>query len=336
MEAISKDAAAPVGADTLIIRHVLVATDLTPITHVALDLALDLAGRTGADVELMSVLGPLEGDAYSPLRYSPEASASHESAEKLIKREMEELCAQHDAGDVTLNAVVRKGRPIPTIVARAEQSDADLLVVGTHQRGLLRQFMIRSAAEEVVRKASCPVLVVHEQDEPPARQPERILVPVDLSEHSFDTLRYAESLSEIYGARLEILHVVEPAALLGTFPGALTADEVIPIVRRGMQDGLQKLLDQLELRRSELDVHVAEGHAAAQILAEADRQHSSMIVIGKQGRSSIARFLMGSVTERVIRHASCPVLVVPSDATQKKSNDNAGAGGRGYLEASPE
>lgn len=335
MEATTSDVAGRRSEGRLVIKHILVATDLTPITHVALDLALDLARRTGADVELMSVLGPLEGDVYSPLRYSPEASVHHESSVKLIRQEMEELSAQHDAGDVRLSVVVRKGRPIPTIVAQAEQSDADLIVVGTHHRGLIQQFMIRSAAEEVVRRATSPVLVVHEQDEPPAARPERLLVPVDLSDHSLATLRYAVSLAELYGARLEVLHVVEPMPLLGTFPGAMTAEDIIPTVRRGMQVTLQKLLDQVKPGRVTLDVHVADGQAAAQIIAEADRQHSIMVVIGKQGHSSIARFLMGSVTERVIRHSSCPVLVVPSRATQQESHDESGTRGRGNLETAP-
>lgn len=316
MEATTSTATGTSPVNQPVIRRILVPTDLTAIADVAIEVSLDLARRTGAGIDVLTVLGPIEGDAYSPVQYSPEASVRQEDAEDLIKQELEQLTARHNTHGVQISATTRKGRPLSTIVARAEQFDADLIVLGTHDRGRLQHFLIGSAAEEIVRRAPCSTLVVHEQDFRPAEHLKRILVPIDLSNFSLGLVQYAHYLAKLYDARIDLLHVIEPTPLLDTLAGAMTIRDVVPDMKRRVTTEIEKLLEHFESGEITHDVHVVEGRAASQILAEASRQRSSMIVVGKQGRSAIERFLVGSVTERVVRHAPCQVLVARVAAFQ--------------------
>lgn len=292
-----------------IILQILVATDLSPVAHAALDRALDLARRSGAAIELLTVLGVAESDAWSSVQYSPEVLERAEAAEEKVRKDVADLIAQHDTTGVRPEVSVRRGQPIPSIIARIEQINADLLVLGTHDRGRIEHLLVTSVAEELVRRAPCSALIVHERDTHPPDVIERILVPVDLSSRSLPLLRYAAALAEQYEARIDVLHAVEPVPLLDIVSGAMTMRDVVPDMRRLAESRLKSMLRRIDVGPQPPDVHVVEGHAASKVLDVARERRTDLIVIGKQGRSAIERFFIGSVTERVVRHAPCPVLV---------------------------
>ncbi len=132
-----------------------------------------------------------------------------------------------------------------------------------------------------------------------------ILHPTDFSVHSENALRLACALARDYGARLVVLHVVEPPVYYGEL------GMTIPMPDQ-YEKNVKERLHQLE----ELDVNVptetrlAEGFAAEQILRAAEATRCDLIVIGSHGRTGLGRLLMGSVAEEVMRHATCPVLTV--------------------------
>lgn len=289
--------------------HILVAADATPISEATLDYALDLARRMKASLELLTVIGQVQGDAYSPIRYSPEAMAEHSVAEDLVRDSLQEMVSRQTSGDVSIKVHVQKGQPISTIVAWAKRTEADLLVVGTHERGRIARHVIRSAAEELVRKSPCSVLVIHETDRPASQEPRRILVPIDMSDASEHQLHLAAELAEAYDAELEIIHVVEPVPLMDSFAGALTIGDLGFVMRRESEADIRALADRIDWGDLQWKLIVDEGHAASRILEQARMSNSDLIVVGRQGRSAVERFFMGSVAERVVRHAACPVLV---------------------------
>lgn len=153
---------------------------------------------------------------------------------------------------------------------------------------------------------------------------ERILCPVDFSEFSVCAYRHATSLAQHYGATLYVQHVVElwrhPAACFAT-------PESYEQFRRSLEDeGQQKLLAFLKQWRPEgfEPQHVVwEGKAPDSILTHAEAEHMDLIVMGTHGRRGFDRLMVGSVTERVIRNASCPVLVVrgPSHGLQASGKE---------------
>jgi nucleotide-binding universal stress UspA family protein len=135
-----------------------------------------------------------------------------------------------------------------------------------------------------------------------------ILHPTDFSERSQAAFQVACALARDHGARLNVLHVREiPVIAYGEF-GQLPMELEPPEAIRAKLDKL------ISLRCADADVtieHIVKtGDPAIEILSTAEETHSDMIVIGTHGRTGLARLLMGSVAERVVRKAQCPVLTI--------------------------
>ena len=141
---------------------------------------------------------------------------------------------------------------------------------------------------------------------------QRILCPVDFSDNSDHALRYASALAESFGAELTLLHVVAPivAALPGetALPDVLQADidALVDICRKR----LAPLADKLAAGGLTVQQQVLRGAPFIEIIRYARESEMDLIVMGTHGRSGLGHLLIGSVAERVVRKAPCPVLTV--------------------------
>lgn len=144
----------------------------------------------------------------------------------------------------------------------------------------------------------------------------RILVPTDFSEPSDAALEYGRTLAERFGASLNLVHVLEDPVVTGAFGAEVYVPET-----PGMHEGLYKdAMARLEHRmpatlRRELhgSTEIIAGTCAKAIVEYARDRGIDLIVMGTHGRSGVAHVLMGSVAERVVRTAPCPVLTVRSE-----------------------
>jgi universal stress protein A len=141
----------------------------------------------------------------------------------------------------------------------------------------------------------------------------RILVPVDFSEDAMNALEYAGDFAQKFGGELLILHVVEPiyygtpADMYVTSPNlSLLLDEQRAVATQQLARLSAKLEQKGQRHRTMLKTGVP-----AQVIADTARsKHADLIVMSTHGRTGLAHILMGSVTEKVVRHAGCPVLTV--------------------------
>jgi universal stress protein A len=137
-----------------------------------------------------------------------------------------------------------------------------------------------------------------------------ILVPVDFSKASTKALVYAESLCEQFGATMTLLYVIEPIAaadFMYAFPLTLGQDEV----RANAKARLEKFARKNRVKRTLVEkVLIRNGRPFHEISEAARTLKVDLIVISTHGYSAFNLAIMGSVTERVVRHAPCPVLVV--------------------------
>jgi nucleotide-binding universal stress UspA family protein len=140
----------------------------------------------------------------------------------------------------------------------------------------------------------------------------RILVPTDFSECAVPAVRYAAELADKFAAELVLLHVVPDAVLAlpdAVMPTPAPMADLEALTDAGHQ-GLANLIaaEKLEPRHPRAEVRI--GSPATEIVAAAKDLHADLICIGTHGRGGLARVILGSVAEMVVRQAPCPVLTV--------------------------
>ena len=137
-----------------------------------------------------------------------------------------------------------------------------------------------------------------------------ILVPIDFSDESRQTLALATQYARTFGAKIILIHVAEPAGLpdfSNAFPLELSTEEITTRCKRDLAKLERELAIEAGLVSSTLVRH---GRAWEEICIAAKASDVDLIIISTHGRTGMKHLLMGSTAERVVRHASCPVLVV--------------------------
>jgi nucleotide-binding universal stress UspA family protein len=208
--------------------------------------------------------------------------------------ELRGVASARDHVDVCVERVTSVPLALVEAVMRARP---DLLVVGTHGRRGLRQLLLGSVAEEVVRTVNVPVLCVRQGGRVPYR---RILVPTDFSEGAARVFPLAHRLAAAFDAEIVALHVASrpaAAAAVGMIvPPDVTESTVWKAVKPAFPDVVVTA-----------QVHV--GRVWDRIVQTARVEDVDLVVMSTRGHDSVADTLLGSNTERVLRHAHCPVLV---------------------------
>jgi len=146
---------------------------------------------------------------------------------------------------------------------------------------------------------------------------EQILCPVDLSDVSREALNHARAFAEWYRAAVTVLQVVWSGLPPIAFPGAISSGGSVPVLtdkqRTNVLAGLSTFAG--DTRRAGEQLRIEEGPILPAILRTAQELPADLIVLGTHGLSGLDRFLLGSVTDRVLRTAPCPVLTIPPRRT---------------------
>jgi nucleotide-binding universal stress UspA family protein len=140
---------------------------------------------------------------------------------------------------------------------------------------------------------------------------EKILVPIDFAPHSAEAVRRAVDLSQHYSAALTLVYVYEPLDYALPEGYALYTPEQMGHLMEEFRERLSATQRDVEaMGVSRVDRRVLNGGAAAEIVDHAREHDFDLIVMGTHGRQGLSHLLMGSVAERVLRTAHCPVLTV--------------------------
>jgi len=143
---------------------------------------------------------------------------------------------------------------------------------------------------------------------------EKILVPVDFTLHSSEAIRRAVDLAQHYGAALTLIYVYEPLDYALPEGYALYTPEQAGRLMEEFKDRLRALVRDVEaMGVGAVESHVLNGGAAVEIVNYAQEHGFDLIVMGTHGRTGLSHLLMGSVAERVLRTAHCPVLTVKAE-----------------------
>ncbi len=285
-------------------RTIVVGTDFTKLSEVAVRTAFALAGRLGAErVHVVHVLDKSTLRRPYPFTF-PEADLERMEARREARAR--ERIAEITSDDFEVTHEVRRGIPSRDLPEAAK--DAGLLVVASHGYGSVRRALLGSVAAGCVRAARCPVLVVG-----PGRTPERfdtVVAAVDMSEVSKDVVDLATTYVDADG-RVEIVSCIEvPLVIAGEqiHLKSITDSEAMEKARKG---AIEALVPPEAAERVRIDV-LEKAPVANVILETAELLEADLIVLGSSGHNAWHRMILGSTASRVVSHAPCPVLVVPA------------------------
>lgn len=294
------------------INNILLARDFSQVSDQALRYALDLARRTDSTLHVFYAQ-VLHEDPFAAEDPPSPAADLEVIRERLTTSNAGEPLDERHGVDI-VEAVERDVAAGPAILNYADVHDIDVVVLGTHGRRGIRRLLLGSVAEEVVRRADQPVLTVRgivEEDPLPDLLVDRMLVPVDFSDYSREALRYARELATLYDASIDVLHVVEeklhPAFYVG---GVQSIYDVEPNIEEKASDELTSFVEKTPGPSVPVREHVAFGRPAHGIADFVEEKGTDLVTTSTHGQTGLERFLLGSVTEKVVRHVACPVLTV--------------------------
>jgi nucleotide-binding universal stress UspA family protein len=288
------------------IRQILCPVDFSDFSRRALNHATAIARWYGSTVTLLNVQSSPAMAMAAP-EMLPVMVLTAEARADLLDA-MTRLAQDEAVNTVPYRCEIREGAPANEILTSAREIPSDLIVIGTHGRSGFERLVLGSVAEKVLRKAACPVLTVPFTATEVVPAPplfKRILCAADFSTCSMHALDYAMSLAQEANAFLAVAHVVD-------------------LSPRSVGEELQKLEDERRDRLSRavpdevriyctVETLMARGVPYREILRLASEQQSELIVLGIHGRSAAEMFFMGSTTNQVVRHATCPVLTIRSN-----------------------
>ena len=273
------------------IREVLFPTDLSPESDRAFEHARLLAERFLASLTLYhAVEVPDHRFAHWAFAHDHEIWCHAEKqARECLQRRAESLQVTHRI------IVERRISAHRALVELIRETEPDLTVLATHGREGLSHLLLGSVAEKVMQHAFRPVLCVREPDHGPALSYRRILVPTDLSSASRRAFPLAALFARTFESEVLTVHVRRASR-----HGA-TAEHV-------SERDVQKFMEP-DFAEARITPRVLEGVVWDRIVATAREERIDLIVMSTHGHDSLADRIVGSSTERVVRHAPCPVLV---------------------------
>jgi len=276
-------------------KKILVPTDFSDLATWALQYAKEMASR------FSSTLTVVYADRFGPAEYL-EISPDYYDDLPSLKRKAEETLTNYTTEQLPLmmkrESEVVIDFPVPAILHAAEARDVDLIVMGTHGRTGWRRALLGSITEGVLRGSDRPVLTARytEAEESSEFSFHRVLCPVNFTEIAHSALDHAASVACAFDAELIVAHVVESPDQV------IQKDELLSNLRDWIPAEVRDRCDYKEL--------VLRGNAAEQIIEFARTMDIDLITIGAQHQRFSDTTIIGTTTERITRHADCPVLTI--------------------------
>lgn len=283
-------------------RRILVATDLSSRADRAMRRAAIAAAARGAE---LLILYAVDDDQPAAI-----VEATRREAAALLARAADGL---PELSGLATRTLVEAGDPFDVILRVAQEQACDLIVLGEHRRRLLRDMLVGTTVERVIRLSRRPVLMVNTLPIGPYRQ---VLAASDLGPAAAAMLGAAAATGLLDDAALSVLHARESAV------GAVLAAGGAPAERRAehKEAALRQAREELAAFLAGLGhpaLRGAEALAVAQppvpaILGAVERLRPDLLVIGTRGAASMERAVLGSVAAEVLRQVGCDALTIPA------------------------
>lgn len=289
------------------LETVLVGTDFSPGTGLALERALHLPLAPGATVHVVHVL-----PEQLPARVRPSVMADAKAALAKQAATLEQVARAKGASDVSIAWEIAQGRqPHVELIRAARQRRAELIVMGRHGEHSLRERLMGSTTERLVRHSDTPSLIVTSERPPPYRVP---IVAIDLAEEvpvHQGLVDLTLRLVAPYPDGLTLLHAFE-VPFEGRLRPVLATEDLVEYRkeyrRKAVQD-FSRLRGELQIPDVAVKMILASGDPRQALVREVKRRGADLLVLGTHGRTGVAHALLGSVAEWTIGRAPCDIAV---------------------------
>jgi nucleotide-binding universal stress UspA family protein len=286
------------------IKTILVPTDFSESAGKALETAETLAKPLGAQIHLLHVVH-LPVQAVTP-EMAVVPVSFWQDLRAYAERKTSELQKRIEAKGLRCTVEIVEDVPGFAIAAAAKRANADLIVMGSRGLTGLKHAVLGSVAERTVRTAPCPVLTV--KHEGAALRLRTILVPMDFSDSAHRALELAKELAKSIGpSHLILVHAYYVPIELEQYL-IQKGDPVLERLSASVTKDLEKMLAGLKEAGISAEYITGNGAPERLITELAKSKHADLIAMGTHGRRGLAHLLLGSVAERVVRTAECPVL----------------------------
>ena len=303
-------------------RRILVPVDGSVFAEQALPHALHLAATSKAELRIVMVHGQPTVGVLRESAYATPFTLTLPVAEQAYLADVARRI--REASRLEVETALIAGVPAKALGSYVRARDIDLVVMSTHGRGGLRRAWLGSVADALVRRLRVPILLVRPHERSPSEiEPanvRRVLVALDGSTGAEDALPVASDVCALYGSACTLLRVIVPPREL--MPVRMYEPE---FDREYIEDASREAAHYLSDRAVRFSPHatstvVVHANPAMAILDHARGEHSDLIVVGTRGAGRVARMVLGSVADKVLRASTVPVLVCPSPRPAQPSD----------------
>lgn len=292
--------------------HIVVPLDGSELSEAALAYVIPLAVRLNSKVVLLHV----DGDPYIDM-FGGVTTAPSFRTQTSMSNYLSAIAERLQSEGLQCETHREAGAAAAVILNYVEEHQPDLIVLSTHGRSGVRRMIVGSVTTAILPRAQTPVLVVHprEGEETLDTSFENLVIPLDMSERSEDVLPIAGELAGALNLDSTLITCIPSAAQV--FSGSVYdmhsyPDDLIQQAQQAADEYIQSAADAFAREYAlEAQWESLEGGAASKIVEYAQTQPNSLIAMCTQGRTGLGRWVLGSVTDAVIRTGNTPVLVIP-------------------------
>ncbi len=275
-------------------KKILVPTDFSKTSLIAVDVAFDIAKKDGADIILLNVVEEATSDSY---RISGEWQKAnwedriftYRLLEK-AKKQLEKLVMEPRFNAVKITGELRLGNPFHGMNAIIIDRKVDLIVMGTKGHTKMEEMIIGTNTEKVVRRSHCPVLTVHKR--PSSSDFKNIVYATSMANDEEVFSRIVKRTQQLYNSTIHLVRINTPANFQRD---------------REVKGYMEKFAKKLLLKNYTINVYndISEEEG---IINFADSINADLIAMATHGRTGLAHMMAGSVAENVVGHSGRPVL----------------------------
>jgi len=285
-----------------------------------------VAKSTGASIGLMMAMNEFPNELLSSINVGYNEGVPRPSSELWKKAQaqartqgkayLDDMAKQLTAEGFKVSTSLVDGESADHIVAEAEKDPDTIIAISTHGRSGIGRWLLGSVTDKVIRHSNNPVLVVRAREgEVTSAAPKlkQVVLPLDGSERSAEALDHAVTLAKALNVGVTLLRSISPMAYGDTFA------DYVPTMYEDLAGEIEEdVRDYLSFEAKQVrDAGIAtvtekaiDGYPATAVIDEVGDAGDSLVVMATHARSGIGRWVLGSVTDRVVRHCTGPVLVV--------------------------